>query len=162
MQFLISVIDHHSGSGTQNEMSAIKNFNDGLRTSGYFVFAGGLTDPKGAVVIDNRGAVNHLTQGPLSNSNEFISGFWIIDVLNEDIARNLAFEGSKACNRKVELREFFKFFTFTFHTYLVELLLKFLPNGGEKSVRYCFKCECLCSVKHTGRCRMASIFRTKI
>jgi hypothetical protein len=107
MQFLISVIDDLSGSGTPEEMIAIDAFNDELRAKGYRVFAGGLTDPKGATVIDNRAGANISNDAPLFASKENVSGFWIIDVPNKEIARTLAFEGSKACNRKVELREFF-------------------------------------------------------
>lgn len=107
MKFLISVIDDLSGSGTPDEMKSINAFNDGLRAKGYFIFAGGLTDPKGAIVIDNRGGANISNDAPLFTAKENFSGFWIIDVPNKEIARTLAFEGSQACNRKVELREFF-------------------------------------------------------
>ena len=107
MKFLISVIDDLSGSGTPEEMSAIDAFNDGLRDKGYWVFAGGLIDPATAAVIDNRSGANIATEAPLFAAKENFSGFWIIDVPNKEIARTLAFEGSKACNRKVELREFF-------------------------------------------------------
>lgn len=107
MKFLISVIDDLSGSATSNEMTAIDAFNNGLRTNGYFVFAGGLTDPKGAMVIDNRDGANISIEAPLFDAKENFSGFWIIDVPTKEIAHSLAFEGSQACNRKVELREFF-------------------------------------------------------
>ena len=107
MKFLISVIDDLSGSGTPEEMIAIKAFNDGLREKGYWVLAEGLIDSATAVVIDNRAGANIVTEGPLFTGKENISGFWIIDVPNKEIARAMAFDGSKACNRKVELREFF-------------------------------------------------------
>lgn len=107
MKFLISVIDDLSGSGTPQEMAAIKAFNDGLREKGYLVLAEGLIDPATASVIDNRAGANIVTDGPLFKDKENISGFWIIDVPNKEIARDLAFEGSKACNRRVELREFY-------------------------------------------------------
>lgn len=107
MKFLISVIDDLSGSGSPEEMTAIDAFNEGLRTNGYFVFAGGLTDPKGAMVIDNRDGANISIEAPLFAAKENFSGFWIIDVPTKEIARTLAFQGSQACNRKVELREFF-------------------------------------------------------
>ena len=58
-------------------------------------------------MIDNRAGANIVTEGPLFKAKENISGFWIIDVPNKEIARAMAFDGSKACNRKVELREFF-------------------------------------------------------
>ena len=104
MKFLISVIDDLSGSGTPEEMSAIKAFNDGLREKGYWVLAEGLIDPATAVVIDNRAGANIATDGPLFKAKENISGFWIIDVPNKEIAFELAAQGSKACNRRIELR----------------------------------------------------------
>lgn len=107
MKFLISVIDDLSGSGTPDEMDAINLFNDGLREKGYLIFAGGLIDPATASVIDNRAGKNIFQDGPLFAAKENFSGFWIIDVPNKEIAKSLAFDGSKACNRKVELREFF-------------------------------------------------------
>ena len=42
-------------------------------------------------------------------SKEFLGGFWIIEAANLDVALKLATEGSKACNRKVELRPFHVF-----------------------------------------------------
>ena len=44
------------------------------------------------------------TDGPLHESTEFVSGFWIVTAPDLDAARALAAAGSKACNRRVELR----------------------------------------------------------
>jgi hypothetical protein len=107
MKFLISVIDDLSGSGTPEEMSAIDSFNESLREKSYWFFAGGLIDPTTAVVIDNRNGADIFMDGPLFAAKENVSGFWIIDVPNKEVAERLAFEASNACNRKVELREFF-------------------------------------------------------
>lgn len=106
MKFLISVIDDLSGSGTPDEMEAIDKFNDQLRVNGNWVFAGGLDSPRTATVIDNRNGSNVITDGPFIESKENFSGFWIIEAPNLEMARKLAFEGSKSCNRKVELRPF--------------------------------------------------------
>jgi len=107
MKFLISVIDDLSHSGTPAEMVEIDKFNDSLRAKGQWIFAWGLQAPDTATVIDNRAGANIATDGPLFTGRENVSGFWIIDVPSKEIARALAFDGSKACNRKVELREFF-------------------------------------------------------
>jgi hypothetical protein len=42
--------------------------------------------------------------GPLHDTLEFMSGFWLINAPDAETAQALAAEGSKACNRKVELR----------------------------------------------------------
>jgi hypothetical protein len=104
MKFLISVIDDLSGSGTPEEMSAIKAFNDGLREKGYWVLAEGLIDSATAVVIDNRAGANLETGKPHFDAKEHYSGLWLIDAADAETAKKLAFEASKACNRKVELR----------------------------------------------------------
>jgi hypothetical protein len=40
----------------------------------------------------------------LFDAKENYSGFWLIQTTDLASAQKLAFEGSKACNRKVELR----------------------------------------------------------
>ena len=106
MKFQISVIDDLANSGTPAEMVEIDKFNDGLRANGQFVFAWGLQEPSSATVIDNRDGANLSTGKPLFEAKENFSGLWIIEAADAETARKLAFEASKACNRKVELRPF--------------------------------------------------------
>jgi hypothetical protein len=106
MQYLFSVIDDTAGSATPDEQAAIDVFNDRLVAEGHWVFAGGLGAPSTATVIDNRGGEAIVTDGPFVESKEYLAGFWIIDAADLDAALKLATEGSKACNRKVEVRPF--------------------------------------------------------
>ncbi len=106
MKFLISVIDALSNSGTSEEMIEIDKFNDYLRANGYWIFAWGLHEPASATVIDNRGGANLSTGKPLFDAKENFSGLWIIEAPDSETAKKLAFDASKACNRKVELRPF--------------------------------------------------------
>jgi hypothetical protein len=107
MQYMVGVIDDRTGSGTDEEMAAIDVFNDRLRADGHWVFAAGLGAPDTATVIDNRGGGEPvLTDGPFVESKEHLAGFWIIEAPDLDVALELAAEGSKACNRKVEVRPF--------------------------------------------------------
>ena len=46
------------------------------------------------------------TDGPFVESKEHIAGFWIIDAPDLDVALALMADGSKACNRRVEVRPF--------------------------------------------------------
>jgi hypothetical protein len=87
MQYLISVIDDTVGMATPAEMAAIDVFNDRLRAQGHWVFAGGLG-------------------GTDAETKEHVAGFWIIEAADLDVAIELAAGGSKACNRKVEVRPF--------------------------------------------------------
>ncbi|MEI6875829.1 MAG: YciI family protein [Spirochaetota bacterium] len=104
MRYLVSVIDDTTGSATPTEMASIDAFNDRLREGGHWVLAVGLEAPDTAVVIDNRGNEAVFTDGPFLKSNEYQSGFWIIEAPDLGVARKLAAEGSKHCSRRVELR----------------------------------------------------------
>jgi hypothetical protein len=106
MQYLVSVIFDEDVLATPEEDAAIDVFNDGLVAEGHWVFAGGLAAPSSATVIDNRGEEAMVTDGPFLESKEHIAGFWIIEAADLDVALRLAAEGSRACNRKVEVRPF--------------------------------------------------------
>jgi hypothetical protein len=106
MQYLLSVIHDSTDLAPADEMAAIDVFNDRLQAEGHWVFAGGLGGPDIATVIDNRGASAVVTDGPFVETKEFLIGFWIIEAADLDVALKLAAEGSKACNRKVEVRPF--------------------------------------------------------
>jgi hypothetical protein len=106
MQYLVSVIDDTAGLATPDQDAAIDVFNDRLKAEGRWVFAGGLAAPGSATVIDNRGEEPMFTDGPFVESKEYLAGFWIIEAADLDVALKLAAEGSKACNRKVEVRPF--------------------------------------------------------
>jgi len=106
MQYLVSVIDDNAGLATPDEQAAISAFNDRLMAEGHWVFAGGLAAPSTATVIDNRGAEVLFTDGPYLESKEYLAGFWIMEAADLDVALKLAAEGSKVCNRKLEVRPF--------------------------------------------------------
>jgi len=106
MQFLIAVIDNSAGTATPEEMEAIDAFNDRMMAEGHWVFAGGLASPESATVIDARGGEPVFTGGPFLESEEYLAGFWVLEAEDLDVALKLAAEGSKHCNRKVELRPF--------------------------------------------------------
>jgi hypothetical protein len=106
VQYLVSVIHDKAGLAAPDEQAAIDVFNDRLVADGYWVFAGGLAAPSTATVIDNRGGEAMFTDGPFLESKEYLAGFWIIEAADLDVALKLAAQGSKACNRKVEVRPF--------------------------------------------------------
>jgi hypothetical protein len=106
MQYLVSVIDDTAGLATPEETAAIDAFNDRLMAEGHWVFAGGLASPSAATVIDNRGEEAMLTDGPFLESKEHLAGLWVMEAADLDVALKLAAEGSKACNRKIEVRPF--------------------------------------------------------
>jgi hypothetical protein len=106
MQYLVSVIADGNDRATPEEMAAIDAFNDRLMAEGHWVFAAGLESPGAATVIDNRGEEALVTDGPFLESKEYLIGFWVMEADDLDVMLRLAAEGSKACNRKLEVRPF--------------------------------------------------------
>jgi hypothetical protein len=106
MQYLLAVIDDTPNSGTAAEQTHIDTFNEGLQSDGHWVFAAGLGAPSTATVVDGRGAEPLFTDGPYVETKEWVSGFWIIEAPDLDVALRLAAAGSTACNRRVEVRPF--------------------------------------------------------
>jgi hypothetical protein len=105
MRFLINVIESiYRPAHSRQEIDAIDAFNNEMVAAGERVLAVGIASPENSIQIDNRdGQVNYIKES-LTDSSEYVSGFWIIDVSNQEIALELAARGSKACNRRVELR----------------------------------------------------------
>ena len=108
MQYLISVIDGSSPavgrSAAEDEETTLDAFNERLQAEGHWVFAAGLGVTDSAIVIDNRNGTALFTDGPYVESKEYLGGFWIIEAPDLDVALRLASDGSRACNRKVEVR----------------------------------------------------------
>jgi hypothetical protein len=106
MKFIIFVIDDQTEKANGNEMAAIDVFNEMLQNNGHWITAAGIHHGAAATVLDNRGGVGIIRVGSLYDSEEHYSGFWLIEAADRDQALELAAEGSRACNRKVELRPY--------------------------------------------------------
>ena len=105
MRFMVFVIDTNSNSGSTAELRSIDQFNAELEGKGSLVMAAGIAGSSTGTLIDNREGRNKFHDGSL-NGEEFYSGFWIIEASTESLAKQIASDASKACNRKVELRPF--------------------------------------------------------
>ncbi|HEY1920817.1 MAG TPA: YciI family protein [Streptosporangiaceae bacterium] len=106
-QYLFSVLaDSTDYAGSEEEMAAIDVYNEQLQADGHWVFAGGLASPSSATVVDGRAGEAVFSDGPYLESKEFLAGFWIIEAPDLDVALRLAAQGSKHCNRRVEVRPF--------------------------------------------------------
>lgn len=77
-----------------------------LTSSGAFVFAGGLMPPSSAVTVDNTGSSLSTTPGPFVEAPEYLGGFWVIDVADEQAALGWAARASKALGGRIEVRAF--------------------------------------------------------
>lgn len=81
-------------------------FNQRLRDAGVWVFAGGLVPPEGTTTVDGTGSEPQFTDGPPTESAEYVGGFWIIEVASREDALRWAADGSRACGARVQVRAF--------------------------------------------------------
>ena len=58
-----------------------------------------------ATLFDNREGLGLVAPGSLQGAEAY-SGFWIIEAESPEQAQAFAVDGSRACNRRVELRPF--------------------------------------------------------
>lgn len=100
------MIDDGENHANPEEIAHIDAFNAKLVEQGNWILAAGIKGPDSAYVFDNRNSADISKAGSLFVNAEHYSGFWIIQAESDEIAQNLAKQGSLACNRKVELRPF--------------------------------------------------------
>jgi hypothetical protein len=77
-----------------------------LRSTGAFVFAGGLMPPSSAITVDNTGDTPSTVPGPFVEADEYLGGFWVIEVADEQTALDWAARASKALGGRIEVRAF--------------------------------------------------------
>jgi hypothetical protein len=106
MRFIIFVIDGPGNPASANEMMHIDAFNEKLQMNNNWITAAGIAGAPRTKLIDNRADKNEIISGTLVTGDQNYSGFWLIEAESEEAATDLALEGSKACNRRVELRPY--------------------------------------------------------
>ena len=84
----------------------VETFNEQLRESGAWVFAGGLHPASSATVVRVRDHEVVMTDGPFAETKEQLGGFWVIKVDDLDAALALAAKAAVACAGPVEVRPF--------------------------------------------------------
>jgi hypothetical protein len=85
---------------------AVDAVNDELRSTGAWVFAGGLHPPSTATVVRAQGGQVVTTDGPFAETKEQLGGFWVINAADLDAALEWAAKASAACRGPVEVRPF--------------------------------------------------------
>lgn len=85
----------------------VDRFNAELRSTGTWVFAGGLQPANTATVVRIRenGEVL-ITDGPFAEGKEHVGGFWVITAPDLDAALAWAAKATRACDAPVEVRPF--------------------------------------------------------
>ena len=82
-------------------------FNEELKASGRWVFAGGLHPANTATVVragDTGDVIT--TDGPFAETKEQLGGFWVVQAADLDEALALAARATVACQAPVEVRPF--------------------------------------------------------
>jgi hypothetical protein len=95
-----------SGEQAQRMYKQVDAFNAELKSSGAWVFAGGLHPPATATVVRAQGGKVVTTDGPFAETKEQLGGFWVIQAEDLDAALAWAAKGSQACIGPVEVRPF--------------------------------------------------------
>ncbi len=108
MRYIIFVIDDQTEKAGSDEMAAIDAFNEMLEANGHWITAAGINHGAAATLIDNRDDAGIISSHSLQTTDEHYSGFWLINADDDETAKQLALAGSKACNRKVELRPYLR------------------------------------------------------
>ena len=87
-------------------LAAVQEFNDEIQQSGVFVFAGGLHPPSSAKTVDASDGDPVVRDEPFVEAPEYVGGFWVIEVADEDAAVEWATKASKALGGRIEVRAF--------------------------------------------------------
>ncbi len=87
-------------------MDALGEIRRELRTSGSWVFAGGLHPPSTATVVRSTGGKTLVTDGPFLEGREYVGGLTIIDVPDLDEALVWARRTAECSGLPIEVRPF--------------------------------------------------------
>lgn len=80
---------------------------DEMRDAGVYVFAGGLEeDPDAAFTVDATSGTAVITDGPYVETKEFLGGFCVVNVADDEAARMWAVKVAEGCGWPQEVRRF--------------------------------------------------------
>jgi hypothetical protein len=78
-----------------------------MKAAGVYVFAGGLEEEDGPVYsADATGGTLMVTDGPYVETKEFLGGFAVVDVADDEAAKMWAGKTAEACGWPQEVRRF--------------------------------------------------------
>ena len=90
----------------QQMFADVDALNADMQAQGVWVFAGGLTEPDIATVVQQRNGEIVMTDGPFVEAKEHIGGFWVIEAADLDAALEWAARPPWRARRPVEVRPF--------------------------------------------------------
>ena len=77
-----------------------------MKAAGVYVFAGGLEEDGPVYTADPTSGAVMVTDGPYAETKEFLGGFAVVDVPDDDAAKMWAGRISEACGWPQEVRRF--------------------------------------------------------
>jgi hypothetical protein len=95
-----------SAAEMQTAFAQVDKVNDELRSTGAWVFGGGLLPADSATVVRVSDGTTTLTDGPFAETKEQLGGFWVIRCADLDEALAWAGKCAQACMNPVEVRPF--------------------------------------------------------
>jgi hypothetical protein len=95
-----------SAEARQEVYRDVDAFNSELRSTGAWVFGGGLHPSNTATVVRVRDGEVLMTDGPFAEGKEHVGGFWVIAAPDLDAALEWAAKATRACDAPVEVRPF--------------------------------------------------------
>lgn len=112
MQYLLAIqLDESLPQATREAMqqashNPVRRVDDQMRSSGIWVFAGGLRPADSSTVVRVQNGTTTITDGPFAETKEQVGGFWVIRVPDLDAALAWAEKCAEACGAPVEVRPF--------------------------------------------------------
>lgn len=109
-EYLIAFNDQWVPDYTAEEVrersTAVRALMAEMKAAGVFVFLGGLDPAAPVFSVDATSGTPLFTDGPFVESKEYLGGFAIIDVADEQAARMWAGKAAVACGWPQEVRRF--------------------------------------------------------
>ncbi|MGI8869435.1 MAG: YciI family protein [Mycobacteriales bacterium] len=110
-QYLLSIYQPESDAPPPPEflervMADVNRLNDEIKAAGGWVFGGGLNYPSTATVLRVRGEQVLVTDGPFTESKEYLGGFSIVKADDLDTALDWGRKLARATGLAVEVRPF--------------------------------------------------------
>ena len=109
-QYLLSVITPNTTPPPAERLDAIMRDVDAvreeMRSSGVWVFSGGLNSPSTATVVRARNGEVLMTDGPFAEGKEYLGGFSIIKAPDLDAALEWGRKLAEATTLPIEVRPF--------------------------------------------------------
>ena len=90
----------------QEKAKAVRELVAEMKDAGVFVFTGGLDDAAPVFSVDASSGTPLFTDGPYVESKEYLGGFAVVDVADEEAARLWAGKIAVACGWPQEVRRF--------------------------------------------------------